>query len=254
MRNSNAFLPRGIADVVAMASVLWLAACASTPVTAPVPTAARDGANRTSAGLAPVVVARSERFAEGTRHFINEASPQWVLTLERAGSVETAYWSEREEVDRRRHEVKLRAAPMVAIAPVAVVPTPATGSRPVAPAVESLAVHFGFDQSTVSSAERSRIKAFVERLLPPGATAAASAHAWRVVGHTDSIGSDLYNDLLSARRAEAVRRELQRLNVPAERIRVVGRGAAEPAASNATENGRARNRRADIAPGDPRER
>lgn len=254
MRNSNAFLPRGIADVVAMASVLWLAACASTPMTTPELSTRPDGVDRASTRPPAVVVARSERFADRPRHFISEASPQWVLVLERAGSVETAYWSEREEVDRRRHEVKLRAAPMVAVAPVAVVPTPATGSRPVAPAIESLAVHFGFDQSTVSSAERSRIKAFVERLLSPGAATAGSVPSLRVIGHTDSIGSDLYNDLLSARRAEAVRRELQQLNVPAERIRVVGKGAAEPAASNATENGRARNRRADIAPGDPRER
>ena len=67
-----------------------------------------------------------------------------------------------------------------------------------------------------------------------------------VVGHTDSTGSESYNQQLSERRAEAVRAELIRNGVPAERLAAVGRGESEPRADNSTETGRAENRRVEI--------
>jgi outer membrane protein OmpA-like peptidoglycan-associated protein len=67
-----------------------------------------------------------------------------------------------------------------------------------------------------------------------------------VVGHTDSSGSDSYNEQLSERRAEAVRAELIRDGVPAERLSAIGRGESEPRADNSTEAGRAQNRRVEI--------
>ena len=68
-----------------------------------------------------------------------------------------------------------------------------------------------------------------------------------VVGHTDDIGSDTFNQDLSVRRAAAAATYLQSLGVPATRIRNTGRGEAEPVRSNATEDGRAQNRRVEIA-------
>ncbi len=62
-------------------------------------------------------------------------------------------------------------------------------------------------------------------------------------GHTDSVGSDEYNLLLSQRRAEAVRRWLISYGVDSSRITAVGYGETDPVADNATELGRARNRR-----------
>jgi outer membrane protein OmpA-like peptidoglycan-associated protein len=67
-----------------------------------------------------------------------------------------------------------------------------------------------------------------------------------VVGHTDSSGSDSYNQQLSERRAEAVRAELIRDGVPAERLSAAGRGESEPRADNGTDTGRAQNRRVEI--------
>jgi outer membrane protein OmpA-like peptidoglycan-associated protein len=75
----------------------------------------------------------------------------------------------------------------------------------------------------------------------------------KVTGHTDSFGSDKSNFELSRRRAEAVRDHLQdNLRLPAARISAVGYGETQPVASNQTREGRARNRRIDIAiaPGD----
>jgi outer membrane protein OmpA-like peptidoglycan-associated protein len=67
-----------------------------------------------------------------------------------------------------------------------------------------------------------------------------------VEGHTDSQGNDEANRALSERRAEAVRSYLVSRGVPEARIRSVGRGEAEPVATNDTAEGRASNRRVEI--------
>lgn len=67
-----------------------------------------------------------------------------------------------------------------------------------------------------------------------------------VVGHTDSVGTDEYNQGLSQRRASSVTSYLIQQGVPAERIRQEGRGEREPLANNQTDAGRAQNRRVDI--------
>ena len=68
----------------------------------------------------------------------------------------------------------------------------------------------------------------------------------RVVGHTDAIGSDSYNQALSERRAEAVTAALEDFNISDNRLIASGMGEFEPIASNATDSGRARNRRVEI--------
>ena len=67
-----------------------------------------------------------------------------------------------------------------------------------------------------------------------------------VIGHTDSVGSDSYNQLLSERRAVAVRDQLTVLGVPSSRLRAFGRGEFEPRADNGAESGRQLNRRVEI--------
>lgn len=65
-------------------------------------------------------------------------------------------------------------------------------------------------------------------------------------GHTDSIGAADYNQRLSLARAQAVMNYLIAHGVAAERLRAVGYGETQPIASNATEAGRARNRRVEL--------
>jgi outer membrane protein OmpA-like peptidoglycan-associated protein len=67
-----------------------------------------------------------------------------------------------------------------------------------------------------------------------------------VEGHTDSKGNDDANMVLSQARAESVRSYLVSRGVKAERISAVGRGEAQPVASNDTPEGRANNRRVEI--------
>ena len=68
-----------------------------------------------------------------------------------------------------------------------------------------------------------------------------------IVGHTDSVGTDAYNNDLSQRRALAAQGYLQTLGVPATRLQATGRGESEPIQSNDTDAGRAQNRRVEIA-------
>lgn len=67
-----------------------------------------------------------------------------------------------------------------------------------------------------------------------------------VVGHTDSVGSDAYNQRLSEQRAESVVAYLAGAGVQRERLRAEGRGETEPRDSNATEAGRQLNRRVEL--------
>ena len=68
----------------------------------------------------------------------------------------------------------------------------------------------------------------------------------RVVGHTDSTGSDAINNPLSVDRAQSVRDYLAGRGVQASRVETSGVGSKQPLASNATPDGRARNRRVEI--------
>lgn len=67
-----------------------------------------------------------------------------------------------------------------------------------------------------------------------------------VIGHADSVGPDDYNLDLSQRRASNVASILQSGGVSSARILRAGRGESEPVASNATDSGRAQNRRVEV--------
>ncbi len=67
-----------------------------------------------------------------------------------------------------------------------------------------------------------------------------------VMGHTDSTGSDVYNQGLSERRATSVAGYLETRGVQSARLATKGYGESQPKASNTTEEGRAANRRVEI--------
>ncbi|MBC8055837.1 MAG: OmpA family protein, partial [Rhizobiales bacterium] len=67
-----------------------------------------------------------------------------------------------------------------------------------------------------------------------------------IVGHTDSTGSAAINNPLSVERAQSVRDYLVTRGVPGARVDTAGRGDREPIAENATDAGRAKNRRVEI--------
>jgi outer membrane protein OmpA-like peptidoglycan-associated protein len=68
-----------------------------------------------------------------------------------------------------------------------------------------------------------------------------------IVGHTDAVGSDTYNQSLSEQRATSAAAILASNGIPRDRIRTSGRGELEPIADNESEAGRQSNRRVEVA-------
>jgi OmpA-OmpF porin, OOP family len=74
-----------------------------------------------------------------------------------------------------------------------------------------------------------------------------SIYRVQIEGHTDSLGSDSYNQRLSERRAQSVKRYLvQHFPLPSDRLVVRGFGKNKPIASNDTPEGRDKNRRVEV--------
>ncbi|HEY7840673.1 MAG TPA: OmpA family protein [Gammaproteobacteria bacterium] len=101
-------------------------------------------------------------------------------------------------------------------------------------------VNFEFDRADLTAEGRA--------ILDRGAALLESNTATRVeiVGHTDSRGSDEYNQGLSERRAESVRAYLESKGIAGNRLSASGRGESAPVASNDTDDGRAQNRRVEL--------
>jgi OOP family OmpA-OmpF porin len=144
------------------------------------------------------------------------------------------------------------AAPVVYVAPVVAEPAPAPTVVEAAPApapapvavsekvsfsAESL---FDFDKAVVKPDGKAALNALVDNLK------GMNTEAIVTVGHTDSIGTNAYNQKLSLRRAEAVKAYLVSKGVEASRIYVEGKGETQPVASNKTAAGRAKNRRVTV--------
>jgi outer membrane protein OmpA-like peptidoglycan-associated protein len=98
---------------------------------------------------------------------------------------------------------------------------------------------------------RADIRPAMRPVLDPFAQGLDPSMRVRIVGHTDNTGTDAINEPLSVRRAEAVRDYLAGRGVSPARVQIDGRGAREPVASNATEAGRAQNRRVEIYLSEP---
>lgn len=101
-------------------------------------------------------------------------------------------------------------------------------------------VTFGFDSSELTVQARNALNDVANILTQYTDTRV------NVVGHTDSTGSVSYNQQLSERRAEAVGNYLAQSGVMSNRLYITGDGPHQPVASNATEEGRAQNRRVEI--------
>ena len=102
-------------------------------------------------------------------------------------------------------------------------------------------ITFDFDRAAVKGQFQPRLRDLARTLTTHPNMSIA------IVGHADALGSDNYNQDLSERRARAVGANLMDYGVPYARISASGRGEWEPIASNATEWGRARNRRVEIS-------
>ena len=103
-------------------------------------------------------------------------------------------------------------------------------------------VHFQFDKATLTPSDKEVLNTIATRLKQEAASAQLT-----VVGHTDSVGSDAYNQRLSDKRAHSVVDYLVQSGVPrASFVSVTGAGESQPVADNKTADGRSMNRRTEI--------
>jgi OmpA-OmpF porin, OOP family len=118
---------------------------------------------------------------------------------------------------------------------------PAPKPAPVAEKVTLAAdVLFDFDKSVLKPAGKSKLDDLANKVK------AINLEVVIAIGHTDSIGSDVYNQKLSVRRAESVKAYLVSKGVEPNRIYTEGKGEKQPVASNKTADGRQKNRRVEI--------
>jgi OOP family OmpA-OmpF porin len=97
---------------------------------------------------------------------------------------------------------------------------------------------FDFDKSDLKSQGRATLRDLVKKIREQDHLV--------ITGHTDSVGSELYNLKLSERRAASVMNFLIANGIEPKRLEMRARGESEPVASNDTEEGRAQNRRVEI--------
>lgn len=100
-----------------------------------------------------------------------------------------------------------------------------------------LNINFKTDSAVISNEYNSRIKKFADFMK------AFPQVKGKIEAHTDSIGSDTYNQKLSERRAASAVKAIEALGIEASRLNSVGYGEMNPKASNETAEGRAMNRR-----------
>lgn len=101
-------------------------------------------------------------------------------------------------------------------------------------------VNFEFNSAELNSSATA--------ILNEGATIIENNPGIRVdiEGHTDSVGSDAYNQRLSERRAQSVQQYLEGRGIESSRMSASGQGESQPIDTNDTAEGRARNRRVEL--------
>ena len=125
--------------------------------------------------------------------------------------------------------------------PPAAAPAPAPKPAPVAEKVTLAAdVLFDFDKAVLKPEGKSKLDDLADKVK------AINLEVVIAIGHTDSIGSDAYNQKLSVRRAESVKAYLVSKGIEPNRVYTEGKGEKQPVASNKTADGRQKNRRVEI--------
>ena len=143
-----------------------------------------------------------------------------------------------------KDENKTEAAPAAAAAPAAPAApaaAPAALAQPAATKVTYAAdTFFDFDKSVLKPAAKAKLDDLLDKIK------SINLEVIIAIGHTDSVGSDEYNQKLSMRRSNAVKAYLVSKGVDKTRIYTEGKGESQPVADNKTKEGRAKNRRVEI--------
>ena len=140
------------------------------------------------------------------------------------------------------------AASAPAARPAAAAPAPAAAApRPAAPPPAAATkvtyaadAFFDFDKSVLKAEGKAKLDDLV------GKVKGINLEVIIAVGHTDSVGSDAYNQKLSVKRSDAVKAYLVTKGIEKNRVYTEGKGEKQPVADNKTSAGRSKNRRVEI--------
>jgi OOP family OmpA-OmpF porin len=134
-------------------------------------------------------------------------------------------------------EVKAAATPAGAAKPAAAAAAAAAAASKVTYAADAF---FDFDKSVLKTEGKAKLDDLV------GKVKGINLEVIIAVGHTDSKGTDTYNQKLSVARAEAVKAYLVSKGIEKNRVYTEGKGEKQPVADNKTKEGQAKNRRVEI--------
>ncbi len=131
--------------------------------------------------------------------------------------------------------------PLAPPKPVAPPPAPAPAPVPTSEKVTFAAdAFFDFDKAILKPEAKVKLDDMTSKLKD------VNLEVIVAVGHTDSVGTDEYNQKLSIRRSEAVKAYIISRGIDAKRVFSEGKGEKQPVADNKTKEGRAKNRRVEI--------
>jgi OOP family OmpA-OmpF porin len=125
-------------------------------------------------------------------------------------------------------------APVAKAAPAVV---PAVAATKVTYAADAF---FDFDKSALKPEGRAKLDDLIGKIK------GINLEVIIAVGHTDSVGSNAYNQKLSVKRSESVKAYLVSKGIEKNRVYTEGKGETQPVADNKTSEGRAKNRRVEI--------
>jgi len=171
--------------------------------------------------------ANAAYLGDSSKHYVTDSSGHCVYT---------SSWSK----ELATKECNPELFPEVAEAPAAPAPPPMPVYEKHTVSATAL---FDFDKSVLKPAGKEAIHGIDEEIK----SSEAKVIDINVVGYTDSVGTEEYNQQLSVRRANAVKDYMVSEGVDPGIIDVKGMGEADPVASNSTAAGRAENRRVEIS-------
>lgn len=223
-----------------------IAAC-ETPASATAKAATKESKSATKAKkAAPVAAAATTKIdysdIQGNDQFAYAVDSNGRIIRDGyGGCVRTIDWSK--ETAIAKCEGWEEAKPVV-VAPPAAKPV-AAAPAPVAKVISvdvpaSFTGFFDFDKADLKPNAKEELDAYSDYMQ------ADETKKIKVTGHTDTTGPAEYNQGLSERRAAAAKTYLEEKGIDGQRIETLGKGETSPAASNATREGRAENRRIEI--------
>ncbi|BCN94174.1 hypothetical protein THMIRHAM_19590 [Thiomicrorhabdus immobilis] len=185
------------------------------------------------------VEAKGDIMAEGTSAYVVDSWGRIVRDNENR-CVRSIDWSKDTAIAKCEGWEEPKPAPVVAPAPAPAPEPEPIVEKPAPVAPPKFIAHFNFDMFDIKTADIPELNTFADYMNRECTCKIA------ITGHTDSAGSEAYNQKLSQERAQEVAGYLANHGVVTDRMIVTGAGETNPVADNSTKEGRALNRRVEV--------